>query len=451
MCQHALSARLGVSFRISAFLLTVFLFAACLAPSAQAQSEFEPGYIVFPSDSTVADTVRGQIINADWIRTPSSITFRASESDTPASYDASEIEAFGVGGDRYESHDVIIDQRPTRMREASPTNLFDQKRVFLLKLAEGSLTLFSYRDRRAHFFIQTPDAIPSELTYYVSRTYRDGKEYRVVSRQYRDQLENVKTPECAQASTRNINYTLGDFLKFANACNGDAESGLAANAQRRSSYRFEHHAGLVFSVSAVTSRLLGPDITNVGPGIGVAYNAIVTSDAANPTLAFLVGLTLSRTSYAEALTSQIVDRGRQRFDQTRSLDVVLLGLSVGGQRRFLEGPVRPFVEAGLTFDYPLMHRAEGELVITTESGGGASPSTATLDFNGSNWSTLHFGGQIGVGVQWNDLSIRANVQQSVEQIKSDVSVSLLNIDELNDASGFAPRNRVVGVQVLYQF
>jgi len=451
MRPHAPSARLGGSFRIPALLIIAFLFAACLAPSAQAQSGFEPGYIIPQADGASADTLRGEIINEDWIRNPASITFRPAPDEAPTSYDASDLAAFGVGGDRYESHDVIIDQRPTRMREASPTNSFAKKRVFLLKLAEGPLTLFSYRDRRSHFFIQTSGATPNELTYYVSRTYREGKEYRVVSRQYRDQLENVKTPECAQASTRNINYTLGDFLEFANACNGDAESDLAANAQRRSSYRFEHHAGLVFSVSAVTSRLFGPDITNVGSGIGVAYNAIVTSDAANPTLAFLVGLTLTRTSYAEASSSQVVNRGRQRFDQTRSLDVVLLGLSVGGQRRFLEGPVRPFVEAGLTFDYPLMHRAEGELAITTESGGGASPSAATLDFTGSNWSTLHFGGQIGVGVQWNDLSIRANVQQSVEQIKSDISVSLLNIDELNDASGFAPRNRVVGIQVLYQF
>lgn len=449
------------SSNIPAFLPLLLLFVACFAVPAEAQTRFEPGYIVLREDGVAADTVRGEIVNADWIRTPPSITFRTLESDAPISYDASEIAAFGVSGDQYESYDVIIDRRPTRPREATPETSFEKERVFLLKLAEGPLTLFSYRDRRTNFFIQTPGALPNGLTYFVSRTYRNGKEYQVTSTQYRDQLEYVKTPACADASTRNLSYTLDDLVEFVNTCNENAESDLAVNAKRRSSYRVEHHAGLVLSVSAIRSRLLGPSLTNIGPGVGAAYNLVLTSNTATPTLAFLVGLTLSRTRYPTAsgtlvrqvnvVGSSTSQRVSQRLDQTRSVDVTLLGLSFSGQRRFLDGPVRPFVEGGLTVDYPIMHESEGELVITTESATGDGPSTATLDFGGSSWSMLHFGARIGVGAQWNRWSVKAHVRHSIEQRNPDVRVSLFNADELDDAAGFTPRNRVVGIEMLYQF
>ncbi|HEX3933053.1 MAG TPA: hypothetical protein VHW43_00150, partial [Puia sp.] len=88
-------------YRVFLSLSIVFL---CLSFSVHGQKNFMDGYIVDKN----RDSLRGQIDYRDWGTNPDHILFRQTAMDKGKELGTAELLAFGVSGDRYETHTVHI-------------------------------------------------------------------------------------------------------------------------------------------------------------------------------------------------------------------------------------------------------------------------------------------------------------------------------------------------------
>jgi len=113
-----------------------------------AQPAFEPGYIITAS----GDTTRGLVGNLQWQRAPKQVRVSKQEGAPPETLSLEDIAGFGVGEYVVERRTLKVDQRLIHLGRPYPSgNVMKQDTLFLRRLVDGPMTLYSSYTNRTHF------------------------------------------------------------------------------------------------------------------------------------------------------------------------------------------------------------------------------------------------------------------------------------------------------------
>jgi len=434
--SHNLSSALGV---VVLFLLFPLI--------TQAQG-FEPGYVV----STTSDTLRGEIDDQEWVRAPESIQFRQPDGEV-RTFTVENAVAFHVHDTTYERHTVSIDHRPTSFQgEPLPEKTFVDDTVFLQKVVEGPLTLYSYRDSRWHYYLLTDESRPVELTYYVQRVKRGGKVLEASSKDFQYQLADARTSACSNTSVERLDYDLNDLAAFVRTCNGNEGNDFSRSVADRTGFKLEHAAGLRLGSSGITHALNVPKSSVSSLGGAISYDALFSRNRTQPRVSFLAGLDLSYLSVDDVVSDlqnevEACDGSEcQRIQFLNQTDIstqaIILGLSFGARGRFGSGPLQPTIEARGQFSYPLSYEASltRSNVQRYFQDGSSDPRVVTTEDPRSSsdpWDGIQLGARVGVGVQWNQVHVQALMVRGFR------SLSL--------AGNHAPSSTQLGLATSFQF
>lgn len=159
---------------------------------ALGQGNFEPGYVI----TSDGEHIEGEIDDRQWISNPREIRFRVPGEDDIRTYHYRELDEFGVGNDLFRRHTVQLDQTPIGWsREvAEEDRVITHREAMMRVLADGPLTLYQYRQRGEHFFMQTGDGLVELTTHRYYVTARERIETVVVD-EFREILAE-KTLDC---------------------------------------------------------------------------------------------------------------------------------------------------------------------------------------------------------------------------------------------------------------
>ncbi|MCC3156584.1 PorT family protein [Hymenobacter sp. 15J16-1T3B] len=164
-------------------LTALLLLSGAASLTAQAQTNFQPGYVL----SLSGDTLRGSINFRDWDQNPKTVEFRPA-SGTSRTYHTGGIRGFGVAGEQYTSASVQVDASPHQVQNlpSSPAFYARQDSIFLRTLVAGPKSLYYYKDRNSkeHFFIRQREQF--ELLIY--KQYLQAKSI-VANKGYIGQLQ----------------------------------------------------------------------------------------------------------------------------------------------------------------------------------------------------------------------------------------------------------------------
>ena len=142
-------------------LLSALLFVICHA--TQAQSNFQPGYIV----GLTGDTLRGQVDSRGQQRMGLQCVFRPDAKAAAKPYAPAELKAYGLySGTRYESCQVpggLTKAPGGAALSATPSTLF------MLQLVQGKARLYTYTDEGGNirYFFRTTDGPVTELVQVI--------------------------------------------------------------------------------------------------------------------------------------------------------------------------------------------------------------------------------------------------------------------------------------------
>ncbi|RRB01047.1 porin family protein [Larkinella rosea] len=194
--------------QISTTVFSIFSFFLFSFPLF-AQKSVAPGYILIQS----TDTIPGFIDDKNWNKNPVQIQFKKRLEDELQTYTANQLKAFGItGGERYESHAVLIDKSPTIIADMveSTANSTVEDTVFLTVYVKGLLSLYYLKDEmeKIHFFVQRGNQSPQELILKRAIVEKQGTRVLATEEKYKTQLEDYLA-DCPQlkASIQKTAYT----------------------------------------------------------------------------------------------------------------------------------------------------------------------------------------------------------------------------------------------------
>jgi hypothetical protein len=131
----------------------------------------EPAFIV----QFEGDTIRGRIEYGRWELNPEVIQFKKDAGSQPISYTPSQIRAFSVAGQAYESGIVQVDVSPYKIEQLSiyPEPDYRADTVFLRSLVRGAKDLLYLKDQKGkvHFYVQDDGYKPLLYKQYVRAVY----------------------------------------------------------------------------------------------------------------------------------------------------------------------------------------------------------------------------------------------------------------------------------------
>lgn len=203
-------------------LLWVSLFMATFTISLQAQTNYQPGFIV----TTNGDSIKGFINYRDWEQNPLTIQFRSKTDENIKEYGLSDLDAFGVAKQLFEKKTILVDKGTRKLekltlKEDSSKTI---RQVFLRVLVKGKASLYLYADNEygEHFFMEK-DTIPlTELIYRVKLTENDvlQQELREELFRFRNQLRAplFGTPNLAERLS-DLKYEKKDLVNLFNDYN----------------------------------------------------------------------------------------------------------------------------------------------------------------------------------------------------------------------------------------
>jgi hypothetical protein len=334
-------------YRVFLSLSIVFL---SLSFSVHGQKNFMDGYIIDKN----RDSLRGQIDYRDWGTNPDHILFRQTATDKGKDLGTAELLAFGVSGDRYETHTVHIFPYmpdPEQMMINDTAGAAYDTTIFLQVAVSGKLTLWEYRETTGtnYYFINGKDGKPEELRMITRIVYEDGSTRVSQESRYKNQLVYL-LQDCAAAvsKVKNTEYTLGALRKLIFTYNNCGKDTVETTPRKRDrgSVQFFPLAGFV----TTSVKFTGND-----PIASQRYPA-----SASPVLGagalFIVPWNRKRFSFVTDLVwqhfhsvSSSVEETSFSIDQVGHIDYSLLKLDVLFRYRFpTGGKVRPFLEAGIS-------------------------------------------------------------------------------------------------------
>lgn len=385
------------TFRLGVSTVLASALSFLVASFAVAQPALEPGYII----TAGGDTTQGLIDNLKWQRAPKQIRFAENETASPRTLGIADIAGFGVGEYVFERHTLKVDQRPVDLGKPYPSgDVMKQDTLFLRRLVQGPLTLYSSDTDRPHFFIEKDGWDLEELVFF-RRTIQQESGRRVQqARHFRRQLSNRRTPACADASTSGIDYQRSDFVAFVTSCNGTSvESTFSPPSSR---YRFDHVLSLRASRIASRHTRVSRPGTLSGFSPGLQYQLQVESRQRYSRAAFLIGVGIQRmlgTRASDVTERPFSPRMTERKTYFGDLTATVLDVNTEVRLRMREANWRPFFSLELAALYPLSYDVRLGLetdYISTETGELTSVETRT---GVEEWTSLQLGTGAGIGIE----------------------------------------------------
>ena len=373
-----------------------FLFSLSISP-AHAQSAFEPGYIVTAS----GDTTQGFVENMEWQRAPKEIRFSERREGTPQTLGVTDIAGFGVGTYVFERHILEVDRRPVELNKTFPSgNITQRDTLFLQRLVEGPMTLYSSYTNRPHFFVETYDRELTELIFFLRPVEQEGTRRIQRGTHYRQQLSARRTEVCPEASVSRLDFSRKDLTEFAASCNPNSDGSILSTASY--TLRLDHVFSLRGSRTASYSANGSQSAALTGFSPGLQYQLLVEMGERNPAGAFLFGIGIQRMR--GSLTPETV---RQRLTATRVVrgttfgDLTATVVDIGVEMRVRMGKAdwRPFFGAEAALLFPLSYQANTGVKtepVPTQNG---DPQPIEINTGAKDWNTMQVGVGGGIGIE----------------------------------------------------
>ncbi len=180
-------------------LCTIFLGTFSLT-QVFSQANYKSGYLV----TAQGDSLRGELNDQEWERTPRKINFR--QAGVVKTYEVGEISRFGVdGGDHYVKMTVSRSTRPVEMNrlldDFQDTTITEP--VLLRVVADGAWKLYALYMEKPIFYVQAGEAAPEELVY-ILRQQPNSLNFTTFNT-FRDQLKALQLRE---GGTADVSKTL---------------------------------------------------------------------------------------------------------------------------------------------------------------------------------------------------------------------------------------------------
>lgn len=277
--------------------LTGLLLIYSLTHCVQAQQKtlgWVPGFVV----TNTGDTLRGEINNRAWRRSPDQITLRSPL--VSVIYTVSDIQSFGIPGDneRYIRLSLRLDRTPLDIDrvQQKPDILWEEATVFALKLVDGPLSLYTYEDNnsKVHFIVQRIGEQPQDL---ILLRYQAAAAEIVTISHYQQQLKSL-TADCATVQLKSARVDFGEtsltnLVETYNACVSKVAPIIVRHPKGKSRLEWGAHVGMLqtrVAVRADLTQYTSAESSFQGtpsPTIGVWLNAYFTR---NRNVSFYVNL-----------------------------------------------------------------------------------------------------------------------------------------------------------------
>ncbi|NVO19872.1 MAG: PorT family protein [Bacteroidetes bacterium] len=249
-------------------LITLTTF---LAPSAFAQRNFHPGYLISHS----GDTIRGNIKYKNPAYNPEYILFRASDTSDIRKINPADISGFGIGNQLYVSANVERTYTSTYQlyySDYSPAPETRKETVFLKTLVDGAKSLYVLQTSIGvlNFYIRQDNV----FTFLVYKKYLAESGLQSIpaeNRKFEAQLsEYLNNDPGIQQEMQSLSYSIGSLENLFRIYYQDKESELRFQNQNKKTW-FKY--GLMAGISSTTL-----DFKKNSSNAGFAYNDLVNSN-----------------------------------------------------------------------------------------------------------------------------------------------------------------------------
>jgi hypothetical protein len=410
-----------------------WMFAVCaLFPFfLMAQGKYEQAYIV----NSDGDTVRGQMLNYDLVKSPDYIVFRKAENAIDVTYTPDDIKGFSVGKDRYISV-RIPDPSPEPGLPVQPKN------VFLRKIVDGRKSLYYFTDEtlKARFYI-VEDNEYTLLIYGEKTVQGEHSQNTVKDQRYKGQLI-LYFQDCPkiQPKINSVTYSERDlkklFAAYYECVTGEKSSYVSTN--EKSSFDMGILGGYAFTHVAFKQVPLYHFIT---PVANATYD-----NSRNYSAGAYAELTFPKNHqkwsiFTDGVYSKIDITGH--FQQTSTLatsytdyliriSVDQVQINLGARYKIIAGKVNFFADAG--FCYTINAYSETSIARTQYYAGipHEYPETPAIPIKDTE-EALFF----GLGVKYGRLSLETRFRYGDGfTAKGDESSTATSTYQLNAMLGF---------------
>lgn len=312
--------------------------AVLLPLAAQAQTAFEPGYVVPAS----GDTLRGELDYRDAYFSATQCRFRPSPAAEPRTYRPGELLAYGLPtiGKHYRTLTVVAGSPPS----------------FAEVLVSGPATLYYLRDatRADHYFLEAPQLALTELVH--RKVLLPNQNIIQEQNIYRTTLTQAM-PDCpgAEALLPTLAFTAAALRRVVNVFN-ECQGVVPAPAPAPRQLRQRPLLGV----------LVGGQLTHPQVRFPTNYNQLITLAPGNAkSLAVGLNLGVPLPALSRKLSLEVaLYYARQQYEQATSSPAAIAGVGPYYQFEFAylrlplllrytvpKGAVRPVLEAGPTLAY----------------------------------------------------------------------------------------------------
>jgi DNA-binding XRE family transcriptional regulator len=310
------------------------------------QTNFQKGYLVNLS----GDTLRGEIDNRDWSKSPEVIRFRKSKNAEIQKFSAYQCQGMGLEtGLSYRSFQTTL-YRTKEYHDRPNYETVKDTTVFMEVIAKGKQTLLEFVEKgeKSRFFIQKNQIQKEQLIYH---SYYSGTKL-FHNRQYQKQLAELKP----NAQTENLTYERHTLTKFINDIN--RTSTVQINKEKpQKSVILNVGIGAVFYQTHTISKLetdeeLATFEANIKPALGL--NVTFPFSKKFNSFAFNVGVLFSPYTAAK--------KSGDRYGSLSKVHANNLFMNLGIKYMlFTKKELRPYIGVGVGINEPL-----GDYLIRTD-------------------------------------------------------------------------------------
>lgn len=405
-------------------LLSFILISILLLSPLYGQSDFRHGYIVTHN----SDTLRGFVDNRTETKNARQVSFKSTLSGEVVKYDPTTIQAYGLTGDKmYEAKTIPLDSTST-------------EKAFVELLVKGKISLYRFKND-GRLYIEK-DAKPLQALYQTDiKVYRNGLPYIQIRKNYIGTLQWYMA-DCSQIQKK-IDHAKLDYLSLMKLVDAYNHCG-----QERGSLRTKRKF-MVISAGAVGGLQISKMHSSTeGRGLVEYINYAQFGYSRQPSGGVFIKtnfpwITTKVSLYVEAQYTKAhyysnyvwtMPNAVVNYREELSHTLSYLRLPVLLRYTFPRGRVKPFVQAGGTFDFILSqssrHISEQEWTNTK--------TVYTFENKPVTFNPSFFYGTIGTGLEfslskklWGFIELRgaygttATVAKSAEKINTSFQILFL--------------------------
>ncbi|MDO1451472.1 outer membrane beta-barrel protein [Rhodocytophaga aerolata] len=398
-------------------LLSFLLISILLLSPLYGQSDFRDGYIVTHN----GDTLRGFVDNRTETKNARQVGFKSTLSGEVTKYDPTTINAYGLTGDKmYEAKTIPVDSTSTQ-------------KAFVELLVKGKISLYRFKNDGSLYIEK--DAKPLQALYQTDiKVYRNGLPYIQIRKNYIGTLQWYMS-DCSQIQKK-IDHAKLDYLSLMKIVDAYNHCGQEKGSLRTKRKFIVISAGAVGGLqvskmhSSTEGRGLVEYINHAQFGYSLQPSGGVFIKTNFPWITTKISL-YAEGQYTKAHYSSnyvwTMPNAVVNYREELAYTLSYLRIPVLLRYTFPRGRIKPFVQAGGTFDFILSqssrHISEQEWTNTK--------TVYTFENKPASFNPSFFYGTIGTGLEfslskklWGFIELRgaygatATVAKSAEKINT---------------------------------